>query len=153
MAWRSSYWRHEKSIPTKRKKKPNTPLVFLHVYTYVRANSSKPYSSCHLKFDNCIDVEVHDFFVSYTVEGVTYERIKGTYTVKPVHFACSDNFPCIDVQLTAIELKPVQEKYHMSDPFCWQTLGELIPPTLPPIDCLQIGKPARNIIQSDHDVC
>ncbi|CAN8294386.1 unnamed protein product [Cochlearia groenlandica] len=87
------------------------------------------------------------------VEGITYERIKGTYTVKPVHFACSDNFPCIDVQLLAIELKPVQEKYHMSDAFCWQTFGELSSPTLPPIDCLQIGKPPRNRVQSDHDAC
>ncbi|CDY34877.1 BnaA09g48030D [Brassica napus] len=87
------------------------------------------------------------------VEGVTYERIKGTYTVKPVHFACSDDFPCVDVQLSGIELKPVQERYHMYDPFCWQTFGELNSPTLPPIDCLQIGKPARNRVQSDHDVC
>ncbi|CAN6901676.1 unnamed protein product [Brassica oleracea] len=87
------------------------------------------------------------------VEGVTYERIKGTYTVKPVHFACSDDFPCVDVQLSAIELRPVQERYHMYDPFCWQTFGELNTPTLPPIDCLQIGKPARNRVQSDHDVC
>ncbi|XP_010547772.1 PREDICTED: polygalacturonase At1g48100 [Tarenaya hassleriana] len=87
------------------------------------------------------------------VNGVTYEKIRGTYTVKPVHFACSDNFPCVDVQLSSIELKPMQQLYHMYDPFCWQTFGELSTPTVPPIDCLQIGKPSRNRVQSDHDLC
>ncbi|KAK9008202.1 hypothetical protein V6N11_075104 [Hibiscus sabdariffa] len=37
------------------------------------------------------------------------------------------------------------------DPFCWQTFGELTTPTVPPIGCLQIGKPANNRVQSDHD--
>ncbi|CAA7032764.1 unnamed protein product [Microthlaspi erraticum] len=87
------------------------------------------------------------------VEGVTYEKIRGTYTVKPVHFACSDSFPCVDVQLSGIELKPVQQQYHMYDPFCWKTFGELNSPTVPPIDCLQIGKPARNGVHTDHDIC
>ncbi|ESQ29432.1 hypothetical protein EUTSA_v10023404mg [Eutrema salsugineum] len=87
------------------------------------------------------------------VEGVTYEKIRGTYTVKPVHFACSDSFPCIDVQLSGIELKPVQQQYHMYEPFCWKTFGELNSPTVPPIDCLQIGKPARNGVHTDHDIC
>ncbi|XP_010533949.1 PREDICTED: polygalacturonase At1g48100-like [Tarenaya hassleriana] len=87
------------------------------------------------------------------VKGVTYEKIRGTYTVKPVHFACSDNSPCVDVQLSSIELKPIQEQYHMYDPYCWQTFGELNTPTVPPIDCLQIGKPSRNGVQSDHDLC
>uniref|UniRef100_A0A7N1A708 Polygalacturonase n=1 Tax=Kalanchoe fedtschenkoi TaxID=63787 RepID=A0A7N1A708_KALFE len=87
------------------------------------------------------------------LSGITYERIRGTYTVKPVHFACSDNLPCVDVTLTSIQLKPVQERYHMYDPFCWQAFGQLYTPTLPPIDCLQLGKPSSNRIQSDHDVC
>ncbi|XP_062110335.1 polygalacturonase At1g48100-like [Humulus lupulus] len=87
------------------------------------------------------------------VSGITYERIRGTYTVKPVHFACSDNLPCIDVTLNSIQLKPIQERYHMYDPFCWQTFGELRTPTVPPIDCLQMGKPSSNRLQSDHDTC
>ncbi|KDP26605.1 hypothetical protein JCGZ_17763 [Jatropha curcas] len=87
------------------------------------------------------------------LSGINYEKIRGTYTVKPVHFACSDALPCIDVSLTTIELKPLQEHYHMYDPFCWQTFGELNTPTTPPIDCLQIGKPPNNRPQSDHDAC
>ncbi|KAF7829349.1 polygalacturonase [Senna tora] len=85
--------------------------------------------------------------------GINYERIRGTFTVKPVHFACSDSLPCVDVSLTSIELQPLQEKYHLYNPFCWQAYGELKTPTLPPIDCLQIGKPSSNRIQTDHDIC
>ncbi|KAG6537619.1 polygalacturonase At1g48100-like [Zingiber officinale] len=87
------------------------------------------------------------------LSGVAYENIKGTYTVKPVHFACSDASPCSDITLTQIELRPLQEHYHMYEPFCWQTFGELYTPTVPPIACLQNGKPASNRILSDHDLC
>jgi hypothetical protein len=81
------------------------------------------------------------------LSGINYERIRGTYTVKPVHFACSDSLPCVGVTLTAIELKPLQEQYRLYNPFCWQTFGELRTPTLPPIDCVQIGKPPNNRVQ------
>ncbi|XWS63676.1 hypothetical protein CRYUN_Cryun06bG0122000 [Craigia yunnanensis] len=87
------------------------------------------------------------------LSGITYEKIRGTYTVKPVHLACSDSLPCIGVTLSAIELKPLQERYHLYDPFCWQTFGELTTPSVPPISCLQIGKPSNNRVQSDHDMC
>lgn len=87
------------------------------------------------------------------LSGITYERIRGTYTVKPVHFACSDSLPCTEVTLNAIELKPVQEKYHMYDPFCWRTFGELYSATVPPIACLEVGKPSNNRIQSNHELC
>ncbi|KAK4764405.1 hypothetical protein SAY87_013843 [Trapa incisa] len=87
------------------------------------------------------------------LSGITYERIRGTYTVKPVHFACSDKMPCLDVTLNAIQLKPLQQRYHLYEPFCWQTFGLLSTPTVPPIGCLQIGKPPKNGVQSDHDYC
>ncbi|CAK9172693.1 unnamed protein product [Ilex paraguariensis] len=61
--------------------------------------------------------------------GINYEKIRGTYTVKPVHFACSDSMPCSE------------------------TFGELYTPTVPPIDCLQVGKPSNNWIQAVHDSC
>lgn len=87
------------------------------------------------------------------LSGITYERIRGTYTVKPVHFACSDSLPCVDVTLNGIQLKPLQEKYHLYNPFCWQTFGELRTPTVPPIGCLRLGKPSGNQINSNHDAC
>ncbi|XP_071726412.1 polygalacturonase At1g48100-like [Rutidosis leptorrhynchoides] len=88
-----------------------------------------------------------------SLSGISYERIRGTYTVKPVHFACSDSMPCTDVNLNGINLKPVQERYHMYDPFCWKTFGELISPAVPPVECLMIGKPSSSHVQVDHDTC
>ncbi|XP_072994092.1 polygalacturonase At1g48100-like [Typha latifolia] len=85
--------------------------------------------------------------------GIAYENIRGTFTVKPVHLACSDSSPCSDITLTQVELEPLKEQYHMYDPFCWQAYGELYTPTVPPIACLQNGKPASNRILSDHDTC
>ncbi|KAJ4771315.1 Pectin lyase-like superfamily protein [Rhynchospora pubera] len=87
------------------------------------------------------------------ISGVHYENIRGTFTVKPVHFACSDNTPCSDISLTNVQLQPMKEQFHMYDPFCWQAYGELFTPTVPPIMCLQNGKPASNRVLSDHDTC
>ncbi|GAA0149620.1 hypothetical protein LIER_36959 [Lithospermum erythrorhizon] len=87
------------------------------------------------------------------LSGIDYSNIRGTYTVKPVHFACSDSMPCSGITLTGIQLKPIQEHYHLYDPFCWQTFGQLFTPPQPPIDCLQVGKPSSNQIQTDLDSC
>ncbi|KAG8077332.1 hypothetical protein GUJ93_ZPchr0007g4269 [Zizania palustris] len=88
------------------------------------------------------------------VSGVQYENIRGTFTIKPAHFACSDNSPCSGITLTGVQLRPVQiPRYHLNDPFCWQAFGELYTPTIPPIACLHLGKPAGNILQSYHDIC
>lgn len=88
-----------------------------------------------------------------SISGVHYENIRGTFTVKPVHFACSDNAPCSDISLTNVQLQPQKEQFHMYDPFCWQAYGELYTPTVPPVLCLQNGKPASNRVLSDHDTC
>ncbi|KAK3014141.1 hypothetical protein RJ639_008482 [Escallonia herrerae] len=74
------------------------------------------------------------------VSGISYQNIKGTYTSKPVHFACSDSLPCKGVTLNTIELKPQQENKPSSEPFCWKTYGELQTRPTPPIDCLLVGK-------------
>jgi polygalacturonase len=86
------------------------------------------------------------------LSGIHYQQIRGTYTVKPVHLACSDSRPCIEVTLSDINLKPVQEQYHMYDPFCWQTYGELYSPTSPPVQCIQGGKPSSTP-SGDDDSC
>ncbi|XP_074274440.1 polygalacturonase At1g48100 isoform X2 [Silene latifolia] len=87
------------------------------------------------------------------VSGVTYQNIKGTYTVKPVHLACSDDLPCTDITLNTIQLSPLQGLYRLYDPFCWQSFGGLTTPIIPPIGCLQVGKPLKNRVQTDTDVC
>ncbi|XP_031474804.1 polygalacturonase At1g48100-like [Nymphaea colorata] len=86
------------------------------------------------------------------LSGITYERVQGTYTVKPVHLACSDGVPCTDVILNTVSLQPVQESYHMYNPFCWQAFGQLETPAQPPVDCLLAGRPAKHI-QVDTDSC
>ncbi|XVF14083.1 hypothetical protein REPUB_Repub09cG0026500 [Reevesia pubescens] len=87
------------------------------------------------------------------ISGINYVNIRGTYTVKPVHFACSDSLPCSGVTLSTIELKPVQENHHLDGPFCWETYGELKTTIEPPINCLEIGKPSKAGTQSNFDTC
>ncbi|XWS40728.1 hypothetical protein CRYUN_Cryun17cG0020300 [Craigia yunnanensis] len=87
------------------------------------------------------------------VSGINYVNIRGTYTVKPVHFACSDSLPCSGVSLSTIELKSVQENHHLDGPFCWETYGELKTATEPPIDCLETGKPSKAGTQSSSESC
>ncbi|KAA8530225.1 hypothetical protein F0562_004934 [Nyssa sinensis] len=87
------------------------------------------------------------------VSGISYQNIKGTYTVKPIHFACSDSLPCTGITLTTIELKAIQAGNPLNNPFCWQTYGELKTTTTPPIDCLQIGKPSGNNVHSNGGSC
>ncbi|KAH0650037.1 hypothetical protein KY284_029949 [Solanum tuberosum] len=74
------------------------------------------------------------------ISGVSYQSIKGTYSYKPVHFACSDSVPCTGVSLADIELKPSSGKKHFYGPYCWETYGELRTNTTPPIDCIQPDK-------------
>ncbi|KNA18657.1 hypothetical protein SOVF_068750 [Spinacia oleracea] len=87
------------------------------------------------------------------VSGVTFQNIKGTYTVKPVHLACSDELPCTDISLNTIQLKPLQERYHLYDPYCWNSYGELMAPIAPPLGNFQIGKPLKSKVQIDVDIC
>ncbi|KAG9154806.1 hypothetical protein Leryth_020084 [Lithospermum erythrorhizon] len=87
------------------------------------------------------------------LSGINYANIRGTYTVKPVHLACSDSMPCTGLTLSGIQLKPVQEHYHMYDSFCWHSFGQLFTQPEPPIECLQLGKPPNNHIQTDLDSC
>lgn len=85
------------------------------------------------------------------VSGINYANVQGTYTVQPVYFACSDNSPCTGISLATIQLKPQQRSHNLYGPFCWETYGELKTSTVPPIDCLQKGKPS--IAPSDIDSC
>ncbi|KAG8635001.1 hypothetical protein MANES_17G113400v8 [Manihot esculenta] len=77
------------------------------------------------------------------VSNINYADIKGTYTRNPIHFACSDNLPCTGVSLDTIELKSVGED---SQPFCWNTYGDLKGTTVPPINCLQSGKSSKKVV-------
>ncbi|XP_020521048.1 polygalacturonase At1g48100 isoform X2 [Amborella trichopoda] len=87
------------------------------------------------------------------LEGITYENIRGTYTIKPMHFACSDSVPCMGVVLNNIQLHPIQEAFHMYDADCWHAYGVSLATCIPPISCLQAEKPSKGHIQSNIESC
>lgn len=87
------------------------------------------------------------------VSGVSYQNIRGTYTVTPVRFACSDSLPCTDVSLDTIQLQLIQGYGDSGEPFCSNTYGELKTSTTPPIDCLMTGKPSKKQSQNNYDSC
>ncbi|XP_073281377.1 polygalacturonase At1g48100-like [Primulina huaijiensis] len=68
------------------------------------------------------------------ISDISYQSIKGTYTVRPVYFACSDSRPCVGVKLANVELTPFSRS---TDPFCWEAYGNLQTATIPPINCLR----------------
>ena len=87
------------------------------------------------------------------VSGVNYINVRGTYTVKPVHFACSDSLPCTGVSLNTIQLNSVNEGEHVLEPFCWEAYGELKTTTVPPIGCLKTGNPSGAAVHSKSESC
>lgn len=76
------------------------------------------------------------------VTDVSYTNIKGTYDVKsmPVHFACSDTVACTNITMSEVELLPYEGEM-MAEPYCWNAYGILETLTIPPIYCLQEGRP------------
>lgn len=92
------------------------------------------------------------------VSGITYENIRGTYTEKPVLFACSDSVPCTGITASGINLKPSQQQGHrnerLQEPLCWQIFGEWTPSANPQIGCMQEGKPSTyDLIRSNLNLC
>ncbi|XP_024978286.1 polygalacturonase At1g48100 [Cynara cardunculus var. scolymus] len=84
------------------------------------------------------------------VSGISYENIRGTYSVNPVHFACSDTSPCTDVTLDTIQLQPLEEN---KPPFCWNAYGQLKTTTTPPIQCLMVAKSSNKQRLNNDDSC
>ncbi|KAL4581613.1 hypothetical protein LXL04_006136 [Taraxacum kok-saghyz] len=87
------------------------------------------------------------------ISWISFENIRGTYTVNPVQFACSDSLPCTDITLDTIQLRPVQGSDHLGKPFCSNTYGELKTSTTPPIDCLVAKKRSTKQAQYGYDSC
>nr|GMC95255.1 polygalacturonase At1g48100 [Ipomoea batatas] len=95
----------------------------------------------------CDGGKCHNQTSAVAVADISYQSIKGTYTSKPVHFACSDSLPCTGVTLATVELKPLPGK-EVYDPFCWETYGELKTSTTPRIDCLRTTTQPKKIVDS-----
>ncbi|XP_068661916.1 polygalacturonase At1g48100-like [Aristolochia californica] len=90
----------------------------------------------------CLTKECLNQTSAVLVSDVSYTNIKGTYDVKsaPIHFACSDSYPCTNITMSEVELLPAEGEL-VDDPFCWNAYGVLQTLTIPPIDCLQDGFP------------
>ncbi|KAG0537590.1 hypothetical protein BDA96_03G161600 [Sorghum bicolor] len=87
------------------------------------------------------------------VAGVTYRDIRGTYNPQaagaPIRLACSDAVACTDITMSGVELLPAsgggggggRAGALLADPYCWNAYGVMETLTLPPVYCLQEGRP------------
>ncbi|KAK3041825.1 hypothetical protein RJ639_000341, partial [Escallonia herrerae] len=92
------------------------------------------------------------------ISGVKYNHIIGTYSVQPIHLACSSEIPCIDVDLIDIQLKPSQANKGIKQALCCNSFGKSQAPLVPSsIDyCLSrgtAGGSVEKIARSRDKVC
>ncbi|KAM0921851.1 hypothetical protein ACQ4PT_006570 [Festuca glaucescens] len=94
------------------------------------------------------------------VAGITYRDIRGTYSQQPhggggpIRFACSDTVACTDITLTDVELRPAgggSGEAPLARPYCWNAYGAVATLTVPPVYCLQEGRPES--LQDQLDTC
>ncbi|KAF5746583.1 polygalacturonase [Tripterygium wilfordii] len=95
------------------------------------------------------------------VSGVKYDQIIGTYSVQPIHLACSSEVPCTDVDLMNIQLKPAslglgQSRGFPQQALCWNSYGKSQAPLVPSsIDyCLRRdghGGSVSRVIEKSHE--
>ncbi|GLJ40545.1 hypothetical protein SUGI_0836460 [Cryptomeria japonica] len=101
----------------------------------------------------CFSKGCHNATMAVYVSDIAYRGIRGTYDVKSpaMHFACSDTIPCTNITLANIELLPAQGQM-IENPFCWNAYGSTQTLIIPPLECLQEGKP-HSTIQGNIDSC
>ena len=90
------------------------------------------------------------------ISGVTYNQIIGTYSVQPIHLACSNNVPCTDVDLVDIQLKPSLRFQGFQQALCWNSYGKSQAPLVPSsMDyCLRRGGVSvKKIAKSQENIC
>ncbi|KAJ3695646.1 hypothetical protein LUZ60_001023 [Juncus effusus] len=62
---------------------------------------------------------------SVSVSSIKYHSITGTYSYRPIKFACSDSSPCTGLALRDVELVPSDWSKYYEKPFCWKSYGEM----------------------------
>ncbi|CAO2203410.1 unnamed protein product [Urochloa humidicola] len=85
------------------------------------------------------------------VAGVAYRDVRGTYNPRgggaPIRLACSDAVACTGITMAGVELVPAAggdgggAGARLADPYCWNAYGVMETLTLPPVYCLQEGRP------------
>ncbi|KAL8121258.1 polygalacturonase At1g48100 [Apium graveolens] len=99
------------------------------------------------------------------ITGVKYDQIMGTFSVQPIHLACSNSIPCINVDLTNVQLRPASSKLGYGSGglqhggLCWNSYGRSKGPLVPSSmdDCLMRGSggsgPQRIARSRNENVC
>ncbi|XP_050276598.1 polygalacturonase At1g48100 [Quercus robur] len=90
------------------------------------------------------------------ITGVKYDQIVGTYSVQPIHLACSNDIPCTGIDLIDIQLKPSPRYRGFQQGLCLNSYGKSSAPLVPSsIDyCLRNSGGSVNRIARSHDnVC
>ena len=94
---------------------------------------------------------------SNAISGIKYDQIIGTYLVQPIHLACGNEIPCIDVDLTDIQLKPsLGNRGLIQQALCWNSYGKSQAPLVPSsMDyCLRrVGGSVERIAKSHENIC
>nr|DAD34514.1 TPA_asm: hypothetical protein HUJ06_005154 [Nelumbo nucifera] len=88
------------------------------------------------------------------ISGVKYNHIIGTFSVQPIHLACSNSFPCTDVDLIDIQLqKSPMGSRGFQQALCWNSYGKSQAPLVPSsIDyCLQRGRGLNKRPAKSHE--
>ncbi|PIN14913.1 Polygalacturonase [Handroanthus impetiginosus] len=65
------------------------------------------------------------------ISGVKFNQIIGTYSVQPIHLACSNSIPCTDVDLISIQLEPSPQCHGFQQALCWNSYGKSLGPLSP----------------------
>ncbi|CAN8266403.1 unnamed protein product [Cochlearia groenlandica] len=72
-----------------------------------------------------------------SISDVKYNNIYGSFTVQPVRIACSNNVPCMNVDLMDIKLKPsggirgLKTHQQQQQVLCWNSYGKTQEPLVP----------------------
>ncbi|VVB04152.1 unnamed protein product [Arabis nemorensis] len=94
-----------------------------------------------------------------SISGIKYSNIVGSFTVHPVRIECSNNVPCMDVELMDIRLKPSRglQTHQQQQALCWNSYGKTQEPLVPSSIgyCLKKSKTGgyypKSFITSSHD--
>lgn len=92
------------------------------------------------------------------ISDVKFTQITGTYSFTPVQLACNNNLPCVNVDMSDIQLKPMQSKrFGFQQSVCWNSYGKSSGPLSPSsIDyCLQRSRDVvgRSVERSHEKLC
>ncbi|XP_028085446.1 polygalacturonase At1g48100 [Camellia sinensis] len=91
------------------------------------------------------------------IRGIKFDQIIGTYSVQPIHLACSNEIPCTDVDLINIQLKASSSKGYggFEQALCFNSYGKSQAPLVPSsMDyCLRGGGSVKRTASSHENIC